>query len=216
MLISVLAFLAGFIGAKFIKKKTAVIEMKDGRPTSQSAYLSEEVGITTEGKEGLVSELEKKIVSLQSELDLAKDKLYKLNLKYKELELDNKNLMNNLPDIEEENKDLVSQAIATVSSKKYFYYAPDNGIFTAESKESDAVYFLEEKSNGGVVFELNINDKSIFSSLIFNISEYIYSGCSSENSPNEETKDIRIIDQGEAIKTNEGWKITKKCKIEFI
>lgn len=220
-LISVLAFLAGFIGSKFIKKNTAVVEMKDGRPTSQSAYMSDEVGDTDERNETLVSESEN-VKSNSSFSKLKEDyknleKAHKsLQKKYDELILTNDNLMNDSPDRQEENKVLASQPIATVSNKKYFYYAPDNGIFTAESKESDAVYFLEEKSNGGVAFELNINDKSTFSTLIFSISEYIYSGCSSENSPNEETKDIRIIEQGEAIKTNEGWKITKKCKIEFI
>lgn len=216
LLISVLAFLAGFIGSKFIKKKTAVVEMKDGRPTLQSAYLSEEVGITTEGKEGLVSDLESENAGLKRENYRLNQELEKLQKKHDELLLTNDNLMNDSPDRQDENKVLASQSIATVSNKKYFYYAPENGIFTAESKESDAVYFLKEKNNGGVAFELNINNKSTFSTLIFSIKEYIYSGCSSENSPNEETKDIRIIEQGEAIKTNDGWKITKKCKIEFI
>lgn len=205
VLIAICCFILGVFVHVFI---TALSNKKAKNKTSNSNYLTIQEPLVDKIKiDSEITELHKKIKALKQE-----NTSLKASIETKT----SKDLKQNIDAIKQENKQTIVESPKRIEHTLIYFYAPENGVFTAIAKQKDAVYSLQKIDEYHASFELDINDKNLISTLIFSMDEYINCGCVCENSPNKDTKDIRVLEKGEASKTANGWSITKKCKIQFI
>ncbi|MEC4114060.1 hypothetical protein VSO92_08070 [Myroides pelagicus] len=106
------------------------------------------------------------------------------------------------------------QSVGVDPIGKILHGLPDSkgGLKKEEDKEK-SIYTIECKED--CTFYISIDGKYL-GTAIFEIEDYIDFACEYDVPPNSSTKGIKVKQHGVVEKDGDGWRIIKKCKIEFV
>ncbi|MEC4114061.1 hypothetical protein VSO92_08075 [Myroides pelagicus] len=168
------------------------------------------------GNRPTTSQLDRNEREKENQIKQLKDEREKLSKERNDLASENSELKNELntfkssqSQIREKSKGVVSDPIG-----KVLYGSPDNkGGLKKEEDEEKSIYTIECKED--CTFYISIDGKYL-GAAIFGIADYIDFACEYDVPPNSSTKGINVMEHGAVEKEGDGWRIIKKCKIEFV